>query len=232
MGCPCRRCAVPAREGVSTVAVAAPTGTVPPARAAWPTARRAASSAWPPSVKRTRTVSPAPRAAPSPRAPPAPSSAAVSPKGVRREGESCDALPVSPAGLLPRGPALRQPGVLIPVLARWECEVRPGLRVHRGAGYGPGRFADCQQRGCPEGQRCARVREDQYQCLADSRGDCRAHSVPRRRALQHAHVPGPRRLLVREGLQSRGRGFVLRWRCLRHGQRHRQHLLPPMRPVG
>jgi hypothetical protein len=75
-----RRCAAHGRPRSSTVEAAAPMGTAHSGRDAWPTARRAASSACPPSVKRTCTAFPAPCAAPSPPEPPAPSSAAVFPR--------------------------------------------------------------------------------------------------------------------------------------------------------
>jgi hypothetical protein len=74
-------CAAPTMEGSSTVAIAGPIATVPRARGASPTGRRADSSAWSPSVKRTRTASRALSAAVPPGVARAPSSGAVCPWG-------------------------------------------------------------------------------------------------------------------------------------------------------
>lgn len=93
-------------------------------------------------------------------------------EGVRREGESCDSLPVSPAGSCREGLRCVNQVCSAPCSLDGSVKCAPGFVCTEGLD-GPGCFADCQQRGCPEGQRCARVREDQYQCLADSRGDCR-----------------------------------------------------------
>ncbi|WNG53717.1 hypothetical protein F0U59_02050 [Archangium gephyra] len=94
-----------------------------------------------------------------------------SPEGVRREGESCDALPVSPASSCREG--LR----CVNQVCSAPCSLDGAVRCAQGfvctdSREGPGCVPDCQQLGCPEGQLCSRVREGQYQCLAASEGDC------------------------------------------------------------
>lgn len=106
MGSRPRGCDAPVRARASTVEAAAPMVTVPRVRGVWPIARHAASSAWPPSVERTRTAFPAPCAAPSPPAPPASSCAAVSPRVC-----AARASRVTPCLFHPRAPVVKGCGV-------------------------------------------------------------------------------------------------------------------------
>jgi hypothetical protein len=99
------------------------------------------------------------------------------PEGVRREGESCDAVPVSAAGSCREG--LRCVNQVCSTPCRLEepsgC---PAGLVCTDSLNGPGCFPDCQRLGCPDGQRCTRVRDERYQCLAESQGDCRDNPCP------------------------------------------------------
>jgi hypothetical protein len=99
------------------------------------------------------------------------------PEGVRREGEPCDTLPISPAGSCREG--LR----CVNQVCSAPCELGapsgcPAGLVCTDSLNGPGCFPDCQRLGCPEGQRCSRVRDNQYRCLVDSQGDCRDTPCP------------------------------------------------------
>lgn len=99
------------------------------------------------------------------------------PEGTRREGESCDSLPVSSTSSCREGLRCVNQVCSAPCSLDGRVKCASGFVCTDGLD-GPGCFPDCQQRGCPEGQRCARVRENEYQCLADSRGDCRDTPCP------------------------------------------------------
>ncbi len=99
------------------------------------------------------------------------------PEGVRREGERCDALPVSPAGSCREGLRCVNQVCSTPCSLDGSVRCAPGFVCTEGL-EGPGCFPDCQELGCPDGQQCSRVREDEYQCLAASQGDCRDTPCP------------------------------------------------------
>ncbi|WP_158501587.1 hypothetical protein [Vitiosangium sp. GDMCC 1.1324] len=97
--------------------------------------------------------------------------------GVRGEGEPCDSLPISSEGSCREG--LRCVNQVCSTACTLDGSVGcPAGTVCTEDLDGPGCFPDCQQRGCPDGQHCSRVREDQYQCLVDSQGDCRDTPCP------------------------------------------------------
>lgn len=96
-------------------------------------------------------------------------------EGVRREGESCDALPASSATACHEGLRCVNQVCSLPCDAGARCA--PGFVCTEGLD-GAGCFPDCQQRGCPEGERCSRIREAEYQCLAKAEGDCRDTPCP------------------------------------------------------
>jgi hypothetical protein len=99
------------------------------------------------------------------------------PEGLRQEGEPCDTVPVSPAGSCREG--LRCVNQVCSTPCRLEEPTScPSGLVCTDSLNGPGCFPDCQRLGCPEGQRCSRVRDQQYQCLVESQGDCRDNPCP------------------------------------------------------
>jgi len=99
------------------------------------------------------------------------------PEGLRLEGEPCDSLPVSPAGSCREGLRCVNQVCSAPCSLDGSVRCPPGL-VCTDSLEGPGCFPDCLRLGCPDGQRCTRVREDLYQCLAASQGDCRETPCP------------------------------------------------------
>ncbi|WNG43055.1 hypothetical protein F0U60_02315 [Archangium minus] len=99
------------------------------------------------------------------------------PEGVRREGESCDSLPISSTGACREGLRCVQQVCSAPCALDGSVACPSGY-VCTDSLDGPGCFPDCQQLGCPNGQHCERVRDDQYQCLVDSEGDCRDTPCP------------------------------------------------------
>ncbi|HEX8441430.1 hypothetical protein [Archangium sp.] len=100
------------------------------------------------------------------------------PEGVRREGESCDTMPISPAGSCREGLRCVNQVCSVPCALGEAPSGCPEGLVCTDSLNGPGCFPDCQRLGCPEGQRCSRVRDNQYQCLVDSQGDCRDTPCP------------------------------------------------------
>jgi hypothetical protein len=99
------------------------------------------------------------------------------PEGLRREGEPCDILPLSPAGSCREGLRCVNQVCSAPCKLGEPSGCSSGF-VCTDSLEGPGCFPDCQRLGCPEGQRCSRVRDNQYQCLVDSQGDCRDNPCP------------------------------------------------------
>jgi hypothetical protein len=99
------------------------------------------------------------------------------PEGLRREGETCDSLPVSPSGSCREGlRCIRQ-------VCSAPCRLEEPTSCPSGFACtdsldGPGCLPDCQRLGCPEGQRCSRVRDNHYQCLVDTQGDCQETPCP------------------------------------------------------
>jgi hypothetical protein len=93
-------------------------------------------------------------------------------EGQRREGEPCDSLPASPASSCREGLRCVNQVCSAPCLLDGSVRCASGF-VCTDSLDGPGCAPDCQWLGCPEGQSCTRVRDDQYQCLVVSRGDCR-----------------------------------------------------------
>lgn len=94
------------------------------------------------------------------------------PEGVRREGESCDALAASSASACHEGLRCVNQVCSLPCALDGSVRCAPGFVCGEGLD-GPGCFPDCQQRGCPEGERCSLIRDNEYQCLAKAEGDCR-----------------------------------------------------------
>jgi hypothetical protein len=94
------------------------------------------------------------------------------PEGQRREGEPCDSLPVSPASSCREGLRCVNQVCSAPCSLDGSVQCASGF-VCTDSLNGPGCAPDCQRLGCPEGQRCTRIPEGRYQCLADSQGDCR-----------------------------------------------------------
>lgn len=93
------------------------------------------------------------------------------PEGQRREGEHCDAEPLSPLGSCGEGL------VCLAGVCGVRCRVEDPASCP--AGYsceeslnGPGCYPDCRKLGCPEGQRCKDLGGGEFQCLASVRGDC------------------------------------------------------------
>ncbi len=99
------------------------------------------------------------------------------PEGVREQGESCDTVPVSASGSCREGLRCVNQVCSTPCALEAPSSCPEGL-VCTDSLNGPGCFPDCQRLGCPEGQRCTRVREQRYQCLAESQGDCRDNPCP------------------------------------------------------
>lgn len=99
------------------------------------------------------------------------------PEGVRREGESCDSLPVSPASSCREGLRCVDQVCSAPCALDGSVSCGSGF-VCTDSREGPGCVPDCQRLGCPDGQQCTRVRDDQYQCLVASEGDCRDTPCP------------------------------------------------------
>jgi len=99
------------------------------------------------------------------------------PEGMRQEGESCDTVPVSAAGSCREGLRCVNQVCSTPCRLEEPSSCPEGL-VCTDSLNGPGCFPDCQRLGCPEGQRCTRVRDERYQCLAESQGDCRDNPCP------------------------------------------------------
>ncbi len=99
------------------------------------------------------------------------------PEGVRREGESCDTVPISPAGSCREGLRCVNQVCSVPCVPGEPSGCSSGFLCTDSLN-GPGCFPDCQRLGCPEGQRCSRVQDEQYQCLVDSQGDCRDTPCP------------------------------------------------------
>ena len=99
------------------------------------------------------------------------------PEGLRQEGEPCDTVPISAAASCREG--LRCVNQVCSTACRLEEPAScPSGLVCTDSLNGPGCFPDCQRLGCPEGQRCTRVRDQRYQCLVESQGDCRDNPCP------------------------------------------------------
>lgn len=93
------------------------------------------------------------------------------PEGLRREGEHCDTLPISPTG------SCREGLVCLAGICGVRCRADDPSSCP--AGYscedslnGPGCYPDCRKLGCPEGQRCKTFGSGRSQCLATVHGDC------------------------------------------------------------
>ena len=94
------------------------------------------------------------------------------PEGVRDEGEACDVLPVSPGNACREGLRCVNQVCTTPCSVEGSPGCAPGFVCEEGL-EGPGCFPDCEQRGCPEGQRCSRIQDHHSQCLVATQGDCR-----------------------------------------------------------
>ncbi|WP_224362452.1 hypothetical protein [Hyalangium versicolor] len=93
------------------------------------------------------------------------------PTGTRREGEPCDGLFISPAGSCQEGLTCHR-GVCSTPCRPGEPTSCPTGHVCEEGTNGPACFPDCRARGCPEGQRCKRLDDTDYQCLAEVKGEC------------------------------------------------------------
>ncbi|WP_157775152.1 hypothetical protein [Melittangium boletus] len=99
------------------------------------------------------------------------------PEGLRAEGEPCDVLPLSPTGSCREGLRCVNQVCTTPCSLEGHTRCEEGFVCTEGLD-GSGCFPDCQRRGCPEGQHCGRVRDGDFQCLADARGDCQDTPCP------------------------------------------------------
>ena len=99
------------------------------------------------------------------------------PEGLRSQGETCDSLPLSPAGSCREGLRCVSQVCSAPCRLEEPMSCSAGF-VCTGGLDGPGCVPDCQRLGCPEGQRCSQVRDNQYQCLVDVQGDCQETPCP------------------------------------------------------
>lgn len=93
------------------------------------------------------------------------------PEGRRTEGEACDLGYVSEASACGAG--------LICLAGRCSMRCEPGTAASCPAGHrceasleGHACHADCQSLGCPDGQRCKRLNDSDFKCLASVKGEC------------------------------------------------------------
>jgi hypothetical protein len=93
------------------------------------------------------------------------------PEGERGEGEPCDFGYVSPGG------ACREGLVCLSGTCGVRCRLDEPLSCPDGHSCedsldGPACHADCRKLGCPRGERCKRLGDSEYRCLARIQGDC------------------------------------------------------------
>jgi hypothetical protein len=93
------------------------------------------------------------------------------PVGQRREGESCDLLFVSTAGACQEGLVCHRGVCSTPCRLEDPASCPEAYACEEGSN-GAACFPDCRKRGCPGGQRCKRLNDQDYQCLEQVHGEC------------------------------------------------------------
>lgn len=93
------------------------------------------------------------------------------PVGTRREGETCDTQFVSAAGACQEGLLCHQGRCSLP------CQLGEAASCPRGhnceeSDEGAACFPDCRALGCPGGQQCKALGDQEYQCLEEVHGEC------------------------------------------------------------
>lgn len=93
------------------------------------------------------------------------------PVGKRHAGETCDVLFVSAEGACQEGLICHRGVCSVPCRREDAASCPQGQTCEEGDD-GAACFPDCRAQGCPGGQRCKRLQDEDFQCLEQVQGEC------------------------------------------------------------